>query len=48
MSKKICSIVWDGLKDGPKYKGKDAKELEKMTEEFLSKHGSMKDPEEFG
>ena len=48
MAKKVCSIVWDGLKDGPKYKGKDAEELKKMTEEFLSKHGSMKDPEEFG
>ena len=46
--KKVCSIVWDGLKEGPKYKGKDAEELKKMTEEFLSKHSSMKDPEEFG
>ena len=47
MSKKVCSIVWDGLKEGPRYKGKDP-ELEKMTKEFLSKHGSMKDAEEFG
>lgn len=48
MAKKACSIVWDGLKEGPKYKGRDQEELKKMTEEFLSKHGSMKDPEEFG
>jgi hypothetical protein len=48
MSKKLCSIVWDGLKDGPRYKGKDVEELKTMTKEFLSKHGSMKDPEEFG
>lgn len=48
MSKKLCSIVWDGLKDGPKYKGKDVEELKAMTKEFLSKHSSMKDPEEFG
>lgn len=47
MSRKVCSIVWDGLKEGPKYSGKDP-ELKKMTEEFLSKHGSMQDPEKFG
>lgn len=47
MSKKVCSIVWDGLKEGPKYSGKDP-ELKKMTEEFLSKHSSMQDPEKFG
>ena len=47
MAKKVCSIVWDGLKEGPKFKGKDP-ELKKMTEEFLSKNSSMKDPEEFG
>ena len=48
MAKKVCSIVWDGLKEGPKYKGKDLEELKKMTEVFLNKHSSMKDPEEFG
>lgn len=48
MAKKVCSIVWDGLREGPKYKGKDAEELKKMTTEFLSKHSSMEDPEEFG
>lgn len=47
MSKKVCSIVWDGLKEGPKYSGKDP-ELKKMTEEFLSKHGSMQDAKKFG
>jgi len=46
--KKVCSIVWDGLKDGPRYNGKDKAELDKMTTEFLEKHGAMKDPEEFG
>lgn len=46
--KKVCSIVWDGLKDGPKFKGKNKAELDKMTSEFLKKHGAMKDPEEFG
>lgn len=46
--KKVCSIAWDGLKEGPKYKGKNKSELDKMTSEFLKKHGAMKDPEEFG
>lgn len=47
--KKVCSIVWDGLKDGPRYNGKkNQAELDKMTAEFLEKHGSMEDPEEFG
>lgn len=48
MAKKRCSIVWDGLKAGPRYKGKDKAELDKMTAEFLKKHGSMTDSEEFG
>lgn len=47
MSKKACSIVWNGLKDGPAYEGKSP-ELKKMTKEFLASHGQMKDPEEFG
>lgn len=47
MSKKTCSIVWNGLKDGPAYEGRSP-ELEKMTGEFLASHGSMRDPEKFG
>lgn len=47
MSRKVCSIVWNGLKEGPKFNGKDP-ELEKMTAEFLKKHGSMQDPVKFG
>ena len=48
MSRKICSITWDGLRSGPKFSGKDP-ELKKMTTEFLSKHKDMgDDPVKFG
>lgn len=44
---KVCSIVWDGLREGPKFSGKDP-ELKNMTEEFLAKHGKEEDPIKFG
>jgi hypothetical protein len=47
MSRKICSIVWDGLQDGPRYAGKNP-ELKNMTKEFLSKYKKMDDPIKFG
>lgn len=46
MTKK-CSIVWDGLKSGPRFSGRDP-ELKKMTAEFLKSHKSMPDAIKFG
>lgn len=45
--KKTCSIVWDGLRSGPKYAGRDPA-LRGMTREFLASRGQMRDPVEFG
>lgn len=47
IKRSVCSIVWDGLREGPKFSGRDL-ELKKMTEEFLAKHGKEEDPVKFG